>query len=53
MDAISKRFIDPTCKGHLTIRAEATPNLLSTHLLYSLRVGLDSNMSWFKPMLLA
>jgi hypothetical protein len=45
MDAISKRLIGPACWGHPAIGTEATLNLLSTHFLYSLRIGLDNNMS--------
>jgi hypothetical protein len=45
INAISKRFIDSVPQGHPAIGAEVTPNLLSTHFLYCLRVGLDNNMS--------
>lgn len=45
--AMSMRFIDPMRRGGgggvSYNGAEATPNLLSTHFLYSLRV-------WFKPI---
>jgi hypothetical protein len=50
IDARSKRFIDPACQGCPAIGAEVTLNLLSTHFLYSLRVDLGNDRSWFKPI---
>jgi hypothetical protein len=49
-DVTSKRFIDPAWWSRPAVRAEATPNLLSTHFLYSFRVDLGNNLSWFKPI---
>ena len=45
INAISKRFIDSASLGRPAMGTEANQNLLSTHFLYSLRVGLDYSKS--------